>query len=112
MNNQQNNEETINHKMDIAIKWDDETNFFLIRFLKDDHPIFTVQLLPENFEILANSMLKNVKDYNLKQAKEFMEKRDAEKQKSNPTDGAVLQDSTCTDTGCKTEQQQPASDNG
>lgn len=111
MNNQQISEQDINHKMDIAIKWDEENQFFLIRFLKNEHPIFTVQLLPENFEKLANNMLRNVKDFNLMQIKMYKERINAEKQ-SNPEAGLPVPDLCCADTTCETQPEQSPCNNG
>ena len=62
----------------MRINYDDKTNLYIMTFVddrKEDRPIFEIKMPIQDFEKLTADMLKMVKNQNLQQAREYLEKK-------------------------------------
>ncbi len=70
---------TVPPDVKMKIEFDAETNEFAFLFVEQDRALFNFRMSQDAFEQLSSDMVRAVKDLNLSQAKDYMEKQKCQK---------------------------------
>jgi len=102
-------EETPDEGLRMTLQWDEENEMFVMSYLEGTRAIFQVKLAPASFERLTHDMIRTIKNYNLYQAQQFMEKQNGDQKN---VDGGSLPDPLLTDQSTPSQPEQPSCDSG